>query len=296
MSRDIGIFSLSGNYEPNIKAPLDARTRVTLKSDLTDANAWGTIATYLYDGLLVSVSGDSEENNGVYRLKNSKAYGDATSWEKIGASELPDNLVTYTDIGNNRKSVVLANYDSISGYGTGDLADQAFNLVMLSKWNKADFGSTGVELNLNAPDAKVTVNDTYSVVLDKDIMDVVRYSDIGEGRHSIMLANHDTISGYGANFEGTDLSQQAFNLIMVSKWNKADVGSPGIQMNLNSPNADVTVNDQYHIMLDKDMANYVAKSDYDELVAQVAELKATVNSLTNALEAQHAQLLAVGEN
>ena len=216
MSRDIGIFSLSGNYEPNIKAPLDARTRVTLKSDLTDANAWGTIAAYLYDGLLVSVSGDTEENNGVYRLKNSKAYSDITSWEKIGASELPDNLVTYTDIGDNRKSV--------------------------------------------------------------------------------MLANHDTISGYGANFDGTDLSKQAFNLIMVSKWNKADIGSSGIQMNLNSPNADVTVNDQYHIMLDKDMANYVAKSDYDELAAQVAELKATVDSLTSALEAQHAQLLAVGEN
>lgn len=212
MSRDIGVFALSGNYEPNIKAPLDARTRVTLKSDLTDANAWGTIATYLYDGLLVSVSGDTEENNGVYRLKNSKAYSDATSWEKIGASELPDNLVTYADFGDNRKSVMLANYDSISGYGTGDLADQAFNLVMLSKWNKADFGSSG------------------------------------------------------------------------------------IQMNLNSPNADVTVNDQYHIMLDKDMANYVAKSDYDELAAQVAELKATVDSLTSALEAQHAQLLAVGEN
>lgn len=55
-----------------------------------------------------------------------------------------------------RNTIQLANHDSISGVGTDG---KGYNLVMLSKWDKADFGSTGVTMNLNSKDGTVQIND-----------------------------------------------------------------------------------------------------------------------------------------
>ena len=52
-----GTFVLSGNYEPSIAAPLDAREAVQYKSDLTAPATWeGKGGVYLYNGLLVAVT------------------------------------------------------------------------------------------------------------------------------------------------------------------------------------------------------------------------------------------------
>ena len=40
---------------------------------------------------------------------------------------------------------------------------------MISRWNKADFGSGSIELNLNAKDGKVTINDNKVVATLDDI-------------------------------------------------------------------------------------------------------------------------------
>lgn len=66
-----------------------------------------------------------------------------------------------------RKTIRLDNYDSISGYGTDELADEAFNLAMVSKWNVADFGSSKIHLNLNTKD-NVTINDNLVVLTTED--------------------------------------------------------------------------------------------------------------------------------
>lgn len=57
-------------------------------------------------------------------------------------------------------------------------------------------------------------------------------------RKTIQLANHDTISGMNSTGDG------AANLIMMSKWDKVDIGSVNYQMNLNSPNGVVQINDE----------------------------------------------------
>ena len=80
MARIKGLFSVSANYEPTIAAPLDAREVVQYKSDLLSRKTWlknGSL--YLYDGMRVSVTEDTNENNGVYVLTNKDLYMEASS-------------------------------------------------------------------------------------------------------------------------------------------------------------------------------------------------------------------------
>lgn len=80
-----------------------------------------------------------------------------------------ENNVKYLDFihnGVNRKTIQLANYDSISGI---DTKGNGHNLVMLSKWDIADFGATGVALNLNGKNERPTYNDDKELALVSDI-------------------------------------------------------------------------------------------------------------------------------
>ena len=195
---------------------------------------------------------------------------DSTSHFLPGEKELN---VSYTTFGEDRKTIQLNNYDNISGL---DTKGEGHNLLMLSKWDKVDVGAPGVELNLNG--TKFTLNDDKEIATTdqipslegvaklSDINDwalkdaeetipaeklddkVVTYSDFsyipsGETepveRRTIQLKNYDTISGL--NTEGND----AANLIMMSKWNKVDIGSARYPVNLNG--SEFTLNDDKEI-------------------------------------------------
>lgn len=78
--RKLGDFRISTNYEVLSTGPFDARMLTELKSDLTDASQWTTLATYA--GMIVSVAGDTEENNGVYVLKQ-KPITNESNWVKL---------------------------------------------------------------------------------------------------------------------------------------------------------------------------------------------------------------------
>lgn len=197
--------------------------------------------------------------------------------------------------GSVRKTVQLANYDSISGVTTDG---RGINLAMVSKWDKADFGSAQIETNLNSKNGVITINDTETIATVKQIDDAAgqintkfegklelvnnsiealgtrldttkselvnsidsvksytdqqlatkqpvgdypEYREFSAGidpakRKTIQLANADSISGVTTDGRG-------YNLAMVSKWNKADLGSAQIPMNLNSLDGEVTIND-----------------------------------------------------
>ena len=78
--------------------------------------------------------------------------------------------VTYSDVatGDNpgRRAITLNNHDTILGKATNGAV---YNLVMLSKWDKADFGSASVVLNLNGSAARPTYNDTKEIALLEDV-------------------------------------------------------------------------------------------------------------------------------
>lgn len=152
--------------------------------------------------------------------------------------------------GQQRKTIELSNYDSISGL---DTKGSGYNLAMVSKWDVADFAAPGLHTNINTKD-NVTINDDKIIAttddIDSALVDTVKYKSYEEGRNTIELANHDSISGLDTNGTG-------YNLVMLSKWNKADFGATGVTLNLNTMD-NVTINDDKVVATVDDIAEAVA--------------------------------------
>ena len=90
---------------------------------------------------------------------------------------LEDKAVTYKDFeyqGQTRKTIELANYNTLSGLGTDG---SGYNLAMISKWDVADFGSPSVHMNLNTKDT-VTINDDKQIATQQDVTDAVAAIDL----------------------------------------------------------------------------------------------------------------------
>ena len=101
--------------------------------------------------------------------KNKVAIDSVDAEQKATAEKLAtldSKAVKYQEFGENRKTIQLANYDTISGVTTKGLG---VNLAMVSKWDKADFGSSQVSMNLNSLDGQVTINDGKVVATLDDI-------------------------------------------------------------------------------------------------------------------------------
>jgi hypothetical protein len=244
----------------NINTPKDVRPTVQ------EAGQSGEEAhkiAYLSD--IVDNSADLEEIKEALSEKADKSDVNAIS-EKLDSKADKDSVVEYQELGEGRKTIQLANYDSISGI---DTKGTGHNLAMVSKWDKADFGAAGLELNLNGSAERPTYNDTEEIALVKDIQvsssdidelkaavegkadkseleGAVKYQEFGENRKTIQLANYDSISGVATDGTG-------HNLVMLSKWDKADFGAPGVKVNLNGSEARPTYNDDKEIALLEDI-------------------------------------------
>ena len=242
---------------------------------------------------------------------------------------LEDKAVTYKDFeyqGQTRKTIELANYNTLSGLGTDG---SGYNLAMISKWDVADFGSTSVHMNLNTKDT-VTINDDQVVATTKNIEDAIAGIDVStyatkeelnakadktelqayalkadavtheeladyptkeemdiavnakanatdldaletkvdevktvadnavpyalyDNRKFIQLANHDALSGISTTGDGA-------NLIMMSKWDKVDIGTSKYPCNLNT-NDVITINDDKVVATTEDVENAVGQID-----------------------------------
>ena len=167
--------------------------------------------------------------------------------------------------GGIRKAIVLGNHDTILGETT---SAGTVNIAMVSKWDKVDLGSKSVEINLNGSAERPTYNDESEIALMTDISDMltkteassvyqpkgdyltkipeeyvtnseleesiknkVEWSEFelnGEKRKSIVLGNYDTLLG-------TDTKGQTYNIGMISKWDKVDLGTSKLPINLNTP-------------------------------------------------------------
>ena len=77
------------------------------------------------------------------------------------------DIVDISDASNDdRFTVTLNNNDSISGKLNGK--DVSVPLIFVSKWDKVEVGGSGAPLNLNSDDSHVTVNDTYTLLDNRD--------------------------------------------------------------------------------------------------------------------------------
>lgn len=159
--------------------------------------------------------------------------------------------VKYDDVSTesnpDRKAVTLKNHDLLLGRKTDG---STVNLAMVSKWDKADYGSPTIPINLNGSEARPTYNDDKYIALMEDLADMVKYSDThseeNPGRRTIFLNNHDNIVGIGVD-------GGSYNIAMLSKWDIMDFGSTSKHINLNGLGERPTYNDNKDIALMDDV-------------------------------------------
>jgi len=78
MARNTGTFEFPSNFEVQKAGPLDARTQTGLKSELTGL-------PFAYKGMIVSVTDDSNDNNGTYTLNDTDGSV-LLNWSKIAST------------------------------------------------------------------------------------------------------------------------------------------------------------------------------------------------------------------
>lgn len=186
--------------------------------------------------------------------KADKIAVDAITEKVDGISADLEGVVKYQEFGEGRKTIQLSNYDNISGI---DTKGEGHNLVMLSKWDKADFGAPGVELNLNGSADRPTYNYTKEIALTEDIEaakeGLISYKVLEDGSKTIELANGDSLSG--VNAEGV----AGFNLAKVTPENKVEIGSAGMDLNLVGSEPRPLFNGSKGIALSEDLETKAAE-------------------------------------
>lgn len=206
--------------------------------------------------------------------KADKIAVDAITEKVDGISADLEGVVKYQEFGEGRKTIQLSNYDNISGI---DTKGEGHNLVMLSKWDKADFGAPGVELNLNGSADRPTYNDTKEIALTEDIEaakeGLISYKVLEDGSKTIELANGDSLSG--VNAEGV----AGFNLAKVTPENKVEIGSAGTDLNLVGSEPRPLFNGSKGIALSEDLETKAAElQDNINLKASQSDLEAYMSA------------------
>lgn len=102
----------------------------------------------------------------------------------------------------------------------------------------------------------------------------VNYQEFGEGRKTIQLANYDNISGI-------DTKGVGHNIAMVSKWDKVDLGAPGLEVNLNGSAERPTYNDTEEIAYVSDVAGLSNTLEALNATVQILQSKVDVLTKTN---------------
>lgn len=206
--------------------------------------------------------------------KADKIAVDAITEKVDGISADLEGVVKYQEFGEGRKTIQLSNYDNISGI---DTKGEGHNLVMLSKWDKADFGAPGVELNLNGSADRPTYNDTKEIALTEDIEaakeGLISYKVLEDGSKTIELANGDSLSG--VNSDGVT----GFNLAKVTPENKVEIGSAGMDLNLVGSEPRPLFNGSKGIALSEDLETKAAElQDNINLKASQSDLEAYMSA------------------
>lgn len=212
--------------------------------------------------------------------KADKIAVDAITEKVDGISADLEGVVKYQEFGEGRKTIQLSNYDNISGI---DTKGEGHNLVMLSKWDKADFGAPGVELNLNGSADRPTYNDTKEIALTEDIEaakeGLISYKVLEDGSKTIELANGDSLSG--VNAEGV----AGFNLAKVSADDKVEVGSAGLTLNLVGAAPRPVFNGEKGIALSEDLETRANElQDEINLKAFQSDLEAYMSATNTKIE------------
>ena len=178
-----------------------------------------------------------------------------SQWDALGSDIDLSNYVTNTQL-----ETELAKKQPVGDYATVE----QLNTQLAEKQPVGDYATTQ-ELNVG-------------LATKQEVGDYPVYQKFSAGadpaeRKTIQLANADSISGLSTSGGGA-------NLIMLSKWDKVDIGSVNYQMNLNSPSGVVQINDEKVVATTDqipDVSNFATNTSVDEKISQVQTESGIVN-------------------
>ena len=213
-----------------------------------------------------TVEGVEEFKKGdIVSFGNKEYLFNGTAWREFGdegshitRGEVAEKYVAKTTTVNGKaldKDITLAAGD-VGAYGKSEVDDKLANYATTEKLNEA-------------------------------VKDAVKYQTFQREndeapRKTIQLANHDTLSGVGTDGQG-------YNIAMVSKWDKVDLGTTSLPINLNGKDARPTYNDDKEIALLEDVpsvVNLATKQEVEQVKQSIPSIEglATKQELTEAVE------------
>ena len=207
LSKVLGDFATKKDIEDKIgnlvdNAPESLDTLLELSKALgDDPNFATTVFTEIGKKINKTEVYTRDESNDLFQPKGNYLT-EHQDISNLATKEDIKNSVKYQEFGDNRKTIQLNNYDSISGI---DTKGTGHNLVMLSKWDVADFGAAGVKMNLNGSEERPTYNDDKEIALLDDINNVdnklsnyITKEEVSEGYQvkGDYLTEHQSLENY----------------------------------------------------------------------------------------------------
>lgn len=150
--------------------------------------------------------------------------------------------------------------ETINETTINQMIDTKLNPVILrvtTLESTVDYTKELVEANKQAVEdlnTKVVDNTSDITDINRRLEEAVFYSKINDTRKTIQLKNYDSISGVSTTGKG-------INIAMVSKWDKVDLGSAQIPINLNGSETRPTYNDSKEIALIDDVNTKADSND-----------------------------------
>ena len=194
------------------------------------------------DQFLKSVSYDSETKKFTFVVGTEKI--------EVNAEDLFKGLATETDITSiNEKN-----------------AEQ--DTAIVGEAERATAAESELESKVIAEQARAEAKEAELVAKDKEqdgeITKKVEWVESTPGRKHIVLKNHDSVLG-------TATDSSTYNLVMVSKWDVADLGSAQLHTNLNSKDGNVTINDDKMVATKDEVESAVEGLASEEYVDNTVE-------------------------
>lgn len=210
MSRARGTLFTSSNFEPIVKAPLDARQKVQGYGDLTDPSTWKDFNgnVWLYKGTLVVVTEDP--SSGLYWLNDPDNYTVSTSWTQVMAPPVGDVSVGVLNVGDGSAGS-FAGYDSSGNMllrtftGSGGAVVSEVGDVIYIGIDASYSGETNYGTNVGTGDASIYVGKAGDALEFREIK--------GEGSITISSSDNLVLIGGGSGSYDTTLDP---SLVMPS--------------------------------------------------------------------------------
>ena len=261
---------------------LATKDEVALKANQSDVDFQVNALNERIDAITVPTKVSELENDAHYQTSSEV---DARIQAVVGAA--PEALDTLEEIANK-----LSDNDDVVGSLTTQIAEKATTEALNAEIEARSAKDTELQGNIEAEAQARIAKDTE---IETELANKVAYTDVtteeNPNRKAIVLNNHDTLLG-------NTTSGSAVNIAMVSKWDKVDLGSTQVSINLNGKDARPTYNDDVQLALLSDVeavtvptkvselendSLYQTKDEVDAAIATKAE-QADVDEIKSDLE------------